>query len=158
MPEDLYNAVLEYAGGKPFSTTVCDLLRISLAGGIPEVIPSTTKVILSQKEMNDILERLSTLELWKENVGVIPEVIPGMETGSELSLHSIPQLSNSGITEVIPTREEMEEWNTLPSKEDGETKEVIPEDEPEQQLVIPEVIPDQSLLPTPNDEKIPAPV
>jgi len=166
MPEDLYNAVLEYAGDKPFSTTVCDLLRISLAGVTPVVIPSINKVILSQEEMDDIRKRLSSLEVWKESVVVIPEVIPSIETGSELSPHPIPQKNDSGITGVIPTREEMDYQATLSSKEDVKTKEVIPEDELEQSVspiphddsvVIPEVIPEPSILPTPHEEEIPVP-
>ncbi|WP_319578884.1 hypothetical protein [uncultured Methanospirillum sp.] len=47
MPDDLYQAVIEYASGKKFSTTVCNLLRIALHHD-EEVIPvNHTEVIPS---------------------------------------------------------------------------------------------------------------
>lgn len=79
MPEDLYQAVKEYAGEKPFSTTMCDLIRRALAGGIEEVIPSIIPVIPSSlaDELSDIRGRLAALEQVREVVpSVQPEFIP----------------------------------------------------------------------------------
>jgi len=108
MPDELYLAVKEYAGDKPFSTSVCELIRKALYG---EVIPSHTEVIpsISPGELEEIKERISTLEAWREEVleshtYVIPEVIPTVEESAPIVEEVIPEVIPM-LEEVIPTVE-----------------------------------------------------
>jgi hypothetical protein len=108
MPDELYNAVKEYAGDKPFSTTICELIRKALYG---EVIPNHTAVIpsISPGELEEIKERISTLEAWREEVleshtYVIPEVIPTVEESAPMVEEVIPEVIPM-VGEVIPTVE-----------------------------------------------------
>ncbi|ABD40747.1 hypothetical protein Mhun_0997 [Methanospirillum hungatei JF-1] len=108
MPDELYNAVKEYTGDKPFSTTICELIRKALYG---EVIPNHTAVIpsISPGELEEIKERISTLEAWREEVleshtYVIPEVIPTVEESAPIVEEVIPEVIPT-VEEVIPTVE-----------------------------------------------------
>lgn len=107
MPEDLYQAVRTRAGDKPFSTTMCDLIRQALGH---EVIPTTTGTIenLIFEQLKELTARIEVLE----SRVVIP--IQYQATG--------PGAAPGSITEVIPENEPVQP-QVLP--------EVIPEKAPQ---------------------------
>ena len=90
MPEDLYQAVRTRAGDKPFSTTMCDLIRQAL--GL-EVIPTNTGI--TETSIYDQLRELTARIEVIEQRGVIP--LQEQATGPGAALGS--------ITEVIPENE-----------------------------------------------------
>ena len=100
MPEDLYQAVRTRAGDKPFSTTMCDLIRQAL--GL-EVIPTNTGI--TETSIYDQLRELTARIEAIEQRGVIP----------------------------------LQEQATGPGAAPGSITEVIPENEPVQPEVIPEI-------------------
>jgi len=90
MPEDLYQAVRTRAGDKPFSTTMCDLIRQAL--GL-EVIPTNTGI--TETSIYDQLRELTARIEAIEQRGVIP--LQDRATG--------PGAAPGSITEVIPENE-----------------------------------------------------
>ncbi len=60
MPDDLYRAVIDYADGKKFSTTVCNLIRLALEQGKKVVLPIHTEVI--PPDVSAILSRITEIE------------------------------------------------------------------------------------------------
>ena len=90
MPEDLYQAVRTRAGDKPFSTTMCDLIRQAL--GL-EVIPTNTGI--TETSIYDQLRELTARIEAIEQRGVIP--LQEQATG--------PGAAPGSITEVIPENE-----------------------------------------------------
>ncbi|MDX8549623.1 hypothetical protein KHC33_00240 [Methanospirillum sp. J.3.6.1-F.2.7.3] len=107
MPEDLYQAVRTRAGDKPFSTTMCDLIRQAL--GL-EVIPGNTGTTETSiyEQVRDLTARIEAIE----QRGVIP--FQEQATG--------PGAAYASITDVIPENEPVQP-EVIP--------EVIPEKEPQ---------------------------
>lgn len=107
MPEDLYQAVRTRAGDKPFSTTMCDLIRQAL--GL-EVIPTNTGI--TETSIYDQLRELTARIEAIEQRGVIP--LQEQATG--------PGAAPGSMTEVIPENEPVQ-----PEVQPA----VIPEKEPQ---------------------------
>lgn len=90
MPEDLYQAVRAHAGGKPFSTTMCDLIR--QAFGL-EVIPDNngTTEISIYEQLKALTARVDKIEPRIVVPEVVPKVIPEKEPQTPLDHHQITQ-------------------------------------------------------------------
>lgn len=87
MPDDLYQAVKDHAGDRPFSTTMCDLIRAAL--GL-EVIPVSSGITENSiyEQLRELTARIEAIE------GRV--VIPAQEQAPE------PGTAPVSITEVLP--------------------------------------------------------
>lgn len=94
MPEDLYQAVRTHAGDKPFSTTLCELIRQAL--GL-EVVPCKSGITESSifEQLRELTARIEAIE--QRGVILIHEPV--------VSLGTAPDSITEVIQEVIPEKE-----------------------------------------------------
>lgn len=125
MPEDLYLAVRTRAGDKPFSTTMCDLIRQALGF---EVIP-TQHGITETSIYEQLRELTARIEAIEQRI-VIPVQDPAEKPGAApVSITEVIPESEQVQPEVIPAVIPEKESQTIPDQPDHHLTTRCPRDD-----------------------------